>query len=296
MKTRRALVAVALTIFVSGCGASPSATTVELPSASPASPTANIPAQPTVLPNFGHVHGIVPVANSADVLLGSHRGVYRISTSGEVTGPLGGQDFDAMSIASNGDTIFVSGHPGANTSPELGSPNLGIISSIDGGNTWVPVAFTGEEDFHVLAVQSDNTLVGIGSTLPNLLIGTAGGQSWQTQPPVPATALAATANQIYAATSKGLLVSNDGGATFAPAQQAPLLVLMSIRPDGTVVGVAADRTIWSQQVDGSWQSWGSISGKPEAIGVNKDGEVFVLDSRGLVQVTAAEVVVISTPG
>ena len=105
---------------------------------------------------FGHVHGIVDAGDST-VLLGTHTGLYTLGEDGTVTGPVGGIDLDAMGLTATGDTLYASGHPGPSTPAELGAPNLGIIRSLDAGASWEPVAFTGEEDFHVLTVTGDGT-------------------------------------------------------------------------------------------------------------------------------------------
>lgn len=126
---------------------------------------------------FGHVHGIVDAGDST-VLLGTHTGLYTLGEDGTVTGPVGGIDLDAMGLTATGDTLYASGHPGPSTPAELGAPNLGIIRSLDAGASWEPVAFTGEEDFHVLTVTGDGTLYGIGSSRLLLRTSSDGGQSW----------------------------------------------------------------------------------------------------------------------
>ncbi len=100
---------------------------------------------------FGHVHGIVDLG-SGKMLMGTHTGIYSLASSGEIAGPIGGNDFDAMGITGNSRVQYASGHPGPNTPSELGSPNLGVVQSVNAGKAWSPVAFTGLEDFHVLTV------------------------------------------------------------------------------------------------------------------------------------------------
>lgn len=46
---------------------------------------------------FGHVHGIVDLGGG-EMLLGTHTGIYTITLTGEISGPIGGNDFDAMGI------------------------------------------------------------------------------------------------------------------------------------------------------------------------------------------------------
>jgi len=86
---------------------------------------------------FGHVHGIVDLG-SGKMLMGTHTGIYSLNSSGEIAGPIGGNDFDAMGITGNSRVQYASGHPGPNTPSELGSPNLGVVQSVNAGKAWSP--------------------------------------------------------------------------------------------------------------------------------------------------------------
>lgn len=101
-------------------------------------------------PRIEHVHGIAEDPRGTDLLVATHNGIYAVTPDGEVSGPIGGHDFDAMGFTIAEDTLFASGHPGPKTAAELGAPNLGIIQSDDYGQTWSPVALNGSTDFHVL--------------------------------------------------------------------------------------------------------------------------------------------------
>ena len=115
----------------------------------------------TVLP---HVHAIVPAPDGDGFLLGTHDGVYTATSAGQLGTRVGRDNLDAMGLTAVGSDLIASGHPGTLTPTELGDQNLGIIRSRDGGDTWDPVAFTGEKDFHALAD-------GAHRNSPELLIG-----------------------------------------------------------------------------------------------------------------------------
>ena len=259
-----AAVAAAAGLLLTGCTPTPTAISAPAPDT-----------------GLGHVHGIVDLGGST-VLLGTHTGLYTLGEDGTVTGPVGGIDLDAMGLTATGDTLYASGHPGPSTPAELGAPNLGIIRSLDAGASWEPVAFTGEEDFHVLTVTGDGTLYGIGSSRPLLRTSSDGGQSWADGAELPAVDLAAaTDGTLYAATQDGLQHSTDGGATFTPAPDAPVLYLVETDPTGGVVGVDTDGML-RRLVGTGWEDVGTTTGTVQALGVTGDGAIVLVDDRGVV--------------
>lgn len=241
---------------------------------------------------FGHVHGIVDSGDGV-VLLGTHTGLYTLTEDGTVTGPVGGIDLDAMGLTASGDTLYASGHPGPATPTELGAPHLGIVRSTDAGQTWEPVSFTGEEDFHVLTTTPDGVLHGIGSSSRVLRSSGDHGTTWSEGAELPAVDLAAAADgTLFAATQDGVQLSADGGATFTPAPGAPVLYLAEADPAGGVVGVDTDGTLW-RLVGATWEEIGSATGTVQALGVTADGAIVLVDDRGVVWIrdTTATVLV-----
>lgn len=243
------------------------------------------PSPASTTPVIGHVHGIAQDPSSANLLVASHNGIFAVAPDGVVVGPLGGYDFDAMGFAVNGETLFASGHPGLETPTELGSPNLGIIRSDDVGESWVPVALTNVEDFHVLTVDSDGVLYGIGSSSPNIVVSTDSGATWSPRGIVAAAGLAATDAGLYAATEQGLQFSTDQGNNFAVIDGAPLLYLLAVTSTDTLVGVGVDGFLWSQSGDGSWEQTESLPGPVQALGVSADDNPVLVDDRGIIEVT-----------
>lgn len=230
---------------------------------------------------LGHVHGIVDLGNDT-VLLGTHLGLYTLTEDGTITGPVGGNDFDAMGLTATGDTLYASGHPGPATPAELGAPNLGVVRSQDAGATWEPVAFTGDEDFHVLTATADGTIHGIGSSAPTMRTSSDGGTTWVDGVDLAAADLAATTDgTLYSATPDGVLVSRDAGASFTPVPAAPVLYLLEADPSGGVVGVDTDGTL-RRLIGTSWEDVGTTAGTVQALGVTSDGAIVLVDDRGVV--------------
>lgn len=244
-------------------------------------------------PTIGHVHGIEAAPDGDDILIAAHGGLYRLVEGGRLDGPIGGDDFDAMGFTVVDATMFSSGHPGERTPPELGSPNLGIIRSDDGGSSWSPVAFTGESDFHVLTAGTDGTLFGIASGAPELLASRDGGQSWSTAAALSAVDLVVTEQGLVAATEQGLQVSTDQGESFASIEGSPLLYSVDALSTGALVGVDTSNVVQRQTADGSWEEVGSVEGVAGALSVVGDDRIVLADDRGIVELTQDGAVVLS---
>lgn len=245
---------------------------------------------------FGHVHGIVDLGDGK-MLVGTHTGIYSLSISGEVAGPIAGNDFDAMGITGNGRVQYASGHPGPNTPPALGSPNLGIVQSLNAGENWSPVAFTGLEDFHVLTMGSNEEIYGIGSSSPFLRVSMDGGKTWANGALIDAVDLAATSgDSLFAATPDGVRVSQDNGLSFQILNGAPVLYNLAASPNGELIGVDVKGTLW-RLTNSSWEKFGNVNGAVEALLETESGEVVLVDNRGIVMIKGNEAKVIhSTSG
>lgn len=232
-------------------------------------------------PVFGHIHAVIP-SEDGTVLVGTHNGVYTLSGNGEVDGPLGEYDFDAMGLAALGDILVASGHPGPETPAELGAPNLGIIRSADGGESWEPIALTGKEDFHVLAAAPDDRLYGVGSSSTAVRVSDDAGATWAMAADVAAVALAVTDDgTVYAATPNGVLASRDGAATFEGLADAPLLDLLDAS-GAELAGVEPGGRLWLRSSEGGWRGAGTAEGGVSAIGLSASGAIYLVDDRGIV--------------
>ncbi|MCK3770926.1 glycoside hydrolase [Microbacterium aerolatum] len=238
-----------------------------------------------VPPSIEHIHGIAADPRGEDLFIASHGGIFTLTETGEMTGPIGDHDFDAMGFTTLGDTLFASGHPGMTTAEELGAPNLGIIRSDDFGATWSPVALNGSADFHVLTAAPDGMLYGFASTEVELLASADEGRTWTPRASFSAADLVATADGLYAATEEGLLISTDNGASFTPEVGAPALYTIDAGEDGTLAGVGTDGVLWSYGPDGHWRRMQSLQGAAQAFSVIDPDRFVLVDDRGVVEIT-----------
>lgn len=240
---------------------------------------------------IGHIHSVV-AENDETILVGAHSGLFRVTTDGDVEGPVDGSGFDVMGLTASEGVLIASGHPGPNTPAELGSPHLGIVRSEDGGERWEPAAFTGVEDFHVLAAGPDGQVYGIGSTSPAVRISADQGISWTSGTEVSAADLAVTKDgTIYAATQEGVLASTDQAASFAPVADAPLLYLLEAAGD-ELVGVDTEGKVWKRGGDAAWTPISSGEGTVVALGLAPGGTVYIVDDQGIVAIDGEDATVI----
>lgn len=232
-----------------------------------------------------HVHAIVAAPDDDGFLLGTHDGLYAATADGKLGDRVGRFSFDAMGLTAVGGDLFASGHPGTSTPPELGTGNLGLIRSGDGGDSWEPTAFTGDKDFHVLTAGPDRTLYAQATNSAVVLASTDSGVTWT---PTGATLLifglaVDAAGQIIATTPDGPQISTDRGATFTPIPDSPNLYPIASSPNHQrLVGVDSRGAIWSRTTaDTPWQSVGAVHGSAQAITVADAGDILVVDDSGL---------------
>lgn len=232
-----------------------------------------------------HIHGLALDLDDEGILVASHGGIYRLESmtaSAELTGPLGGLDFDAMGFVRAGDTLYASGHPGPTTPDTFGDPHLGLIRSTDGAETWENVALAGESDFHALSVSSADFDRLFGLDFNTLRRSDDGGRTWTDLGPLAARDLAAPgeADTLYATTTEGLAVSRDAGATFDIDEDAPPLAMVASL-DEQLVGITVDERLAYRTPSGNWRLGGSTD-QPQAMTAAPDGRVVVADRRGIV--------------
>ena len=233
---------------------------------------------------ISHVHAIVIDPASGDFLLGTHEGIFAATADGHLGGRVGDAVFDAMGLVAVGDALLASGHPGSNTPAEWGAPNIGIIRSADGAQSWEPVTFNGEKDFHALTSAPGGIAYGLATDNPVMLVSTDAGNTWTpTGLPLEAVSLAAMADgRVIAATAQGLLESSDGAVSFTPWVGAPMLYTLSSSPNhSTLVGVDVDGVLWVV-AEGSteWRESGKAEGRAQAVTVTDGGTVAVFDDGG----------------
>ncbi|WP_299956541.1 F510_1955 family glycosylhydrolase [uncultured Modestobacter sp.] len=224
-------------------------------------------------PDFNHVHGVAGEAGSDAVLVAAHNGLFRLSADGDVqVGPT--IDLMGFAVAAPG-RYLASGHPGPGV--DLPEP-VGLIESVDQGQSWQPLSRQGQSDFHALTASPAGVL-GYDGTLQR----STDGLSWeQLQIPSAPASLSAgpDGNQVLATTEQGLLHSTDAGSTWAPIPGAPLLQLVDWSPDGGgAVGVDPQGQVWTSQDRAlTWQPAADLAAPPQAmdVGSTPDGGSRVL--------------------
>lgn len=277
VRGRAGIVLAVMVLVLAACSTTspPPVPTVQEP-ASGAFPS--VPAV-ALTPPFDHVHGL-HVDAQGTVLAGTHTGLFAIDTAGR-TARVGESDDDFMGLTgvAGSEHLFASGHPGASSS----MPNpLGLIESVDGGQSWTLKSLTGEVDFHALATDGEVVVGFDGRT--GLLVSTNAGADWSAGAAVAAAALAVTDTGMWAVTRDGLVHSADAGRTFTTVAGAPRLVLLSAGKDGSLWGVDTAGATWRSRTGQGWEQR-STTGRVEAlVAVDYDGayaattqQLFMLD-------------------
>lgn len=175
-----------------------------------------------------HVHGLAYSADGKQLMVPSHHGL-AVYTGGKWSKAPGPQH-DYMGFAAARTHIYSSGHPAAGSG--LANP-FGLIRSADGGGTWAKLSLEGESDFHLLATGWNTNAVYVWNPEPNSRMRQTGlhytlnnGFQWQRAAaaglagePHALAAHPVDAKLVAAATSKGIYVSRDSGASFKPLAQ-----------------------------------------------------------------------------
>ncbi|MFC7441823.1 F510_1955 family glycosylhydrolase [Laceyella putida] len=173
-----------------------------------------------------HIHGFSYTADGKQLLTATHDGLYAYA-NGKWSGPIGEpQDLMGFSLTEKG--IFSSGHP----APDSDKTNpLGLVQSVDNGETWKTIGFEGESDFHNMTAGFKTGAIYILNEQPNSKMGTGlymskdSGKTW-----TPASmqgvvgnklismgAHASEAKTLAMGTDLGLYLSTDGGNRFNEA-------------------------------------------------------------------------------
>ncbi|MGV3714042.1 F510_1955 family glycosylhydrolase [Pseudolysinimonas sp.] len=260
---------------------------VLLTGCSPGTAAETSPREP-LAPMFEHIHELVVDPSDGTLLVATHEGLYRLAIEADGTatavGPIGGLDFDPMGFTVADGIAYASGHPGPTTPDTFGSPNLGLITSTDMGESWTNVSLTGEIDFHALTVttagDAPGRVYGYDGSAQRLERSFDGGSTWVNGARLAARDILAVGDRLYATTAEGLVVSTDDGATFTLDPSAPALFVIAADSDATLAGTDTSGTLWTQAAGQEWVSGGTTTGTPQAFAV--DGRrIYVADDRGI---------------
>ncbi|TFB76142.1 exo-alpha-sialidase [Cryobacterium glaciale] len=256
---------------------------------------------------FEHVHGLGADPLTGDTYAATHQGVWLIPTGvlpdtyltgaprANTTQPLQiagrAQDTMGFTVAAPGQ-LLASGHPDPTEPSDLALPNLGLISSTDGASTWTPLSLAGKTDFHDLdAVPLDDgtlRVYGYDAGAGTLSVSDDSGLTWSAGANLALRDMSvhpSQADQLYATTAAGVVVSTDAGRTFSALAGAPALLLMDTidaNAGGGIVGLDPSGAVW-RQVAETWTQTGTTGRAPEAFTVvgGSSPWILVADATGI---------------
>jgi hypothetical protein len=202
-----------------------------------------------------HVHGLGVDPADGTLYVASHFGVFRIADAGPER--VADRYQDTMGFAVVGPQRFLaSGHP--DLREDLPS-HLGLIESVDGGETWNPLSLTGEADLHVIE-PTDSGVYAYNSALGQL-IASDDRQQWDVIDTRPIVDIAADGETLFATSPEGELLRYDRGAKEATTvAAAPALSYIDWESRERLVGVTLQGDIFISESGETWQAVGSVVG------------------------------------
>lgn len=211
----------------------------------------------------GHIHGLGVDPADGTLYVATHHGLFHVDGSGEPRRVADRwQDTMAFTVVGPGH-FLASGHPDLR---EDLPPHLGLIESIDAGETWQPLALQGEADFHILEQMGDRLYA--YDAISGRLLVTQDRKSFTEVAEQPLLSVAADpedSNRLLGTTNQGQLVEIDATTGAAAELSGPALVLIDTTSDGDVVGVDPTGTIQvSADAGETWKRRGEIGGQPAA--------------------------------
>ncbi len=235
-------------------------------------------------PGVVHVHGMDVDAVDGALYAATHTGLFRISEG--VAQRVGERYHDLMGFTVAGpDDLVASGHPDLRDDT-LQRPNspplLGLVSSRDGGSTWTSLSLLGQSDFHALEA-AHGRIYGWDATSGRFMVS-ADRVSWDTRSNIELLDFAVhptDPDRVIAGTPDGAVVSKDGGRTWRPAGDRPVVVL-SWSDSDLIAASSGGAVLKREGKDGEWKTLGDLGGQPESL--HADGTVLyasVVD-RGIV--------------
>jgi len=232
---------------------------------------------------FGHVHGLGVNPADGTLYAATHHGLFRVTENVQPEQIAGRtQDFMGFTIVGP-DHFLASGHPGPDDTAQ--PPQLGLIESIDGGETWTSVSLSGEADFHAMEAKH-NRVYGYNSQSGQLMTSTDR-NSWDRGAVLGIADIAVAPDQpdeIIAATRQGPARSTDGGRAFTALANAPILSLVDWPDTGRLIGTAPDGTVYESPDRGaSWARRGQAPGNPTAIVAVDDEDIYIATEEAILR-------------
>lgn len=180
-------------------------------------------AAPAARVDLPDIHGLAIDPHDPSVLyVATHGGLFRAKDDTDWSA-VTQEPFDMMgfTLEAQSGTMYASGHPA------MGGL-LGFARSTDRGQSWEILSLGGQVDFHAMTVSLAKPDRVWGYWRGDLMRSDDAGRTWQSSsagvapPNVASLASHATdPDTLFAATSQGVHVSRDGGATFEPLPSTP---------------------------------------------------------------------------
>jgi hypothetical protein len=236
-----------------------------------------------------HVHGLGVNPADDSLLIATHTGLFRTPEGETVAERVTESRQDTMGFTVVGPNRFLgSGHPDAREMRERDlPPHLGLIESLDGGETWRPVSLLGEADFHVLR-SAGGHLYGFDATNGRLMVSRDGGETWserslpRRQPLIDLAIDPDDPRRIVSATGGGLFTSPDEGRTWTLRSRMVGLLDWPERERLFLVTGAGEV---EESVDGggTWRKVGTLAEEPAAFEATTASELYVALHDGTVR-------------
>jgi len=225
-----------------------------------------------------HVHALGINPADGTLYAATHTGLFRITRDGDAE-RVADRYQDTMGFTVVGPNHFLgSGHPDLGEAREKDLPPLlGLIESIDAGETWKPISLLGAADFHVLRTAGGR-VYGYDASNDRLLVSTDDGRSWDERDrPAPLIDLAVDPGDplhIVATTTNGLYASRDGGRQWTRLADTSGLLAWPTR-ERLYVAAAVSRLFASDDGGRSLRPVGDLRGEPAALHAQSASELYV---------------------
>lgn len=227
-----------------------------------------------------HVHGLGVNPADGSLIVATHYGAFRIAPDSDRAERIGASFQDTMGFTVAGPNEFLgSGHPDV-AGIQAGDPTrLGLIESIDAGETWTILSLGGEADFHALATAHERVF-GWDAGSGRFLVS-EDRRAWEERSTVELFGFVVDprdADHIVAATPNGLAESVDGGRSWSDAD-GPALVVLSWPAGSGAWGADAEGKVWRASASG-WERAGTLPGSPQAFLATDDALFAAVHDEG----------------
>lgn len=234
---------------------------LRLPSGPRPAPTADNAASQSM--QLRDAHGLaVDRQDPSVVYIATHSGLLALKNDRDLQ-EIGSARDDYMGFTAHptdANTFYASGH-----SRQVG--NLGFQKTTDGGTTWQKISegLNGPVDFHTMAVSLANPRIFYGWSQGQLQRSDDEGVRWTRTTGTVTNVISLTTspideNVVFAATTKGLMVSRDRGDTWSSTQLTGLASAVSSNPanDRELMAFVQPDGLMRSTNDG--ETWNEVAG------------------------------------